>query len=136
MNNRDDEKLRKLIRIARADVEAGQADLADVADARSRAERALTAMDEEALREGGAPMAEFSGAYFEGVAERRRNIRSTLAALSISESETRERLNAAVIEMKKLETLLERRSRKAKQHDARREQAASDDIATMRASRR
>ena len=129
--------LEKLMKLARADADALRVDLADIERARSAAEASLADLDEKATNEetvAGHTVADIA-AYREGVRARRLNLRTTLITLEDAELNARTRLEAAFIEVKKLEHLIEINDRADKKAGRRGDLNAMDDIATMRARR-
>ncbi len=129
--------LEKLMKLARGDADALRVDLADIERARSAAEASLADLDEKAANEeavAGHAVADIA-AYREGVCARRHNIRTTLITLEDAEMNARTRLEAAFIEVKKLEHLMEINDRADKKAGRRSDLNAMDDIATMRARR-
>jgi len=124
---RAQESLEKLLKVARADVEALRIDLADVARAKSSAEGSLDGLDETVRREE-AMMKEGDAAafaaYMEGVRARRHNLQTTLLTLGEAEDSARDKLEAAFLEIKKLEHLIGVSERSAKKNIIR------DDIRT------
>jgi len=129
--------LEKLMKLARADADALRVDLADIERARSAAEASLADLDEKAANEetvAGHAVADIA-AYREGARARRHNLRTTLITLEDAELNARTRLEAAFIEVKKLEHLIEINDRADKKAGRRGDLNAMDDIATMRARR-
>ena len=129
--------LEKLMKLARADADVLRVDLTDIEHAQGAAEASLADLDEKATNEeavAGHAVADIA-AYREGVRARRHNLRTTLITLGDAEMNTRTRLEAAFIEVKKLEHLIEINDRADKKAGIRSDRHEMDDIATMRARR-
>ncbi len=98
----------KLLRLARAEADALREDLADIERAQVSAAASLQALDENIRAEE-----EKAGAgpdlarYIDAARQRRRNLTAARATLSSAEEKARANLQAAFIEMKKLEHLLD-----------------------------
>ncbi len=116
---RAQESLEKLLKVALADVEALRIDLADMARAKSAAAASLDGLDETVRREE-AMMKEDDAAafeaYIEGVRARRHNLQTTLLTLGEAEDSARGKLEAAFLEIKKLEHLIGVNERGAKKN--------------------
>lgn len=129
--------LEKLMKLARADADALRIDLTDIERAQSAAEASLVDLDEKAANEeavAGHTVADIA-AYREGVRARRHNLRTTLITLEDAEMNARTRLEAAFIEVKKLEHLIEINDRADKKAGIRSDLREMDDFATMRIRR-
>lgn len=129
--------LEKLMKLARADADALRVDLTDIERAQSAAQASLADLDAKAANEeavAGHAVADIT-AYREGVRARRHNLRTTLITLEDAETNARTRLQAAFIEIKKLEHLIEINERADKKAGRRSDLHEMDDIATMRARR-
>lgn len=133
---RSRESLEKLLKLARGDADALRIDLADIDKAQHNAKASLTNLERSAKAEEAACAKTAPadlGAYLEGVRARRHNLRTTLATLSDAENKARDRLEAAFIEIKKLEHLIEIFMRDARKVERRRDLTAMDEIAALRA---
>ena len=121
--------LEKLLRIARAEADALRADLADIERARVAAEAGLEALEkdirEESVRADGADFARF----IDGARERRRNLTATVFSLRDAEAAARANLEAAFVELKKLDHLLESERTVAARGKRRADARKMDDIA-------
>lgn len=122
--------LEKLLKLACADADALRVDLVDIERARASAESSLTRLTdavrrEERLTAEGAAAADFT-AYLEGVRERRLNLQTTMMTLTTAEENARERLEAAHLEIKKLEHLIALNAEAARKNAIRRQRRASD----------
>ncbi len=112
----------KLLKIARLDVEALRVDLADIERAQETSKRALEDILQSVRREAKtAEDAQAMAAYEDAMRERRVNIRKTLNALESAADTARDKLNAAVAEMAKLEHLADVNARQAAHASRRRE---------------
>lgn len=132
---RSRQSLDKLLRLARADADAVRADLADIECARASAESSMARLQETARREEEL-VKEQAGAdfvaYLEGVRERQRNLQTTMMTLAEAEEGAHGRLEAAHIEIKKLEHLIAMNERASRKAAARSERLASDEAAAAR----
>ena len=127
--------LEKLLRLANADADALRIDLADVERARRSTEASLQGMEDTVRREQ--EMMKDAGvvdlaAYLEGMRERRLNLQTTLMTLSEAEEATRDRLEAAFVEIKKLEHVIDLNKLAAKKARGRQEVRAADDLGASR----
>lgn len=114
--------VQKLLKIARADVEAVRIDLMDIDRAKGSARAALAEIAESVAQEVGAagdPVAFV--AYADGMRERRVNLKKTLSALENAEADAQEKLTRALGEIAKLERLAEINARDALGEKRRRE---------------
>lgn len=103
--------LKKLLKIARGDLRALRADLADIVGARASAQNALEALDEQACAEEA--LIQTSGdanitCYLNDVRERKCNLNAALMALNNVETDARSRLESAMDQVCKFEQLIER----------------------------
>lgn len=129
------ESLGKLLKLARADVDALRVDLVDIESARVAATDSLDGLDRDLAREEEAMKdahASDVAAYLEGVRERRRNLYVTLATLTQAEDDVRDKLNNAFIEIKKLEHLIDVNVAAEKKAHGRKTQLAADDVIAAR----
>lgn len=128
--------LSALARLARAEAETVQRELA-LLDARdAELARRIAELPQRLAREGALAHDALSHGQFAAYAELERK-RARLdaeerARIAAAAAGLRERLAEAFREAKKLETLLEAQALEARRESARREQAAADDRAVMR----
>lgn len=127
--------LKQLLKLARGDADALRIDLVDIEQARDAAETSLTGLA-DAVRREEAAITEHSGAdlapYIEGVRARRLNLQTTLMTLTEAEESARDRLEAALIEIKKLEHLIDLSGEAAKKAARRDHRRQIDEIAARR----
>lgn len=135
-SSRTVESLKKLLQVAKTDVDLVREDLAELREARAAATTALGELDAAVRaeeRHATADPAAFA-AYVDGVRDRRLNLAATLRSLGAAEEEARLRMQAATVEMKKFERLLETTTAAELKFASRREQARADDLAAARAA--
>lgn len=125
-----------LLRVARAEADALRVDLSDIEAAKASTESALAAIDddirkEEALAGGGEDLAR----YIDAARNRRCNLTTTLKSLAISEERTRGSLEAAFLEIKKLEQLIDAHHAAERRRAAKADAARLDDVGTAASAR-
>jgi flagellar export protein FliJ len=130
------ENMEKLLRIARGEADALRADLADIERARAAAKTSLTSLDEKIRTEdvAGADHGDLAR-FLEGTRERRLNLRNTVATLDRAEENARLDLEAAFIEIKKLEHVLDASDAASRRASVKRDASAMQEIASIMARR-
>ncbi len=103
-NERMGESLNRLLSIARTDAAVLREDIAEIEEARRAAETSLAGLESDGAGSG------------EGFRMRRHRLHMTVLTLSDAENAARERLDAAFVEMQKLERLMADKSVIAQQH--------------------
>ena len=135
--------LTQLLKIARSDADALRVDLADIEKARQAAENAIMDLDRQAAAEEekaasiASEEASFALAAFrDGVRARKHNLQTTLLTLEESAEKARASLEAAFVEVQKLEHLMEINDRADRKKAGQKDRRDMDEIAVIGASRR
>lgn len=114
--------VRKLLKIARNEAETLRVDLVDIENAKLAANSALGEIADSVAREEASAGADPTfNVYAEAMRERRFNLRKTLASLDAAEEQAREKLQAALTEIAKLEHLVEINERQENLHRQRKD---------------
>jgi len=133
--------LSTLIKLARAEVDSCQRAVVEAQRMHARAIARIADLDTRIASEQAAAAKAASawstyGGYAAARADDRRVLNAEEAAYAAHEASLRETLTQAHVELKKLEKLAELEAARALEAEARAEQAALDEAATMRAARR
>lgn len=132
--------LSTLIKLARAEADRCQRALAEAQRLHARALARIAELDagiasEQAVAAKAASAWSTYGGYAAARADDRRALNAEAAACAAQEAALREALAQAHVELKKLEKLAELEAARALEAEARAEQAALDEAATIRAAR-
>lgn len=132
--------LRTLLKIAERDLEALRRQMAALIAAQSQVEDRIAGHDqtiarEQALAQQDYESARMFGGYAAAALTRRRAMESERDLLGAEIERLRELINAAHIEARKFERLIELEEERAKKAIEKRENAELDEFATMRAAR-
>lgn len=132
--------LRTLLKIAERDLEELRRQMAALIGAQSQIENAIAGHDqtiarEQALAQQDYESARMFGGYAAASLIRRRAMESERDLLGGEIERLRELINAAHIEARKFERLIELEEERAKKAAEKRENAELDEFATMRAAR-
>jgi flagellar export protein FliJ len=132
--------LRTLLKIAERDLEALRRQMAALIAAQSQIEVRIAGHDqtiahEQALAQQDYESARMFGGYAAAALTRRRAMKSERDLLGGEIERLRELINAAHIEARKFERLIELEEERAKKAAEKRENAELDEFATMRAAR-
>ena len=132
--NTADTAIKKLLGVARGVTESLERDLADIERARIAGAASLDAIERSIEAEAVAPQRgdEFPR-FMDGARERRRSIVANLMSLEDAKEAVRERLEAALIEQKKLEQLVSGQDDADRLARRRRDDRDADDIAAAMA---
>lgn len=133
--------LNTLARLQRGLIDEAKTELAEIVTKRTAIAQRGAALDAEVAHEQAMAARDTHawtayGAYAPRVAEEKRHLANSDAALARDEDALRDRLSEAYIELKKIEHLMEAQAERERLAENARELASMDEAAAMRAARR